>query len=208
MTTPRRLVRSLIDGFGRPSFITSVARSRSIATYAYASRPSAPLFNSLRQNVQMPLPSSRRFESTKSRFHTPLTESKELTPEEKIALEQRRSQEPAYMITFTCKPCSQRSSHRISHHGYHKGTVLIECPGCQSRHVISDHLKIFMDSSSTLEDILAKGGQTIIKAKLGGDLEWWEDGSIRSLSGGDPVQQETQADQAKESMKSDKPDSQ
>ncbi|KAI5306434.1 U3 snoRNP protein, partial [Ascosphaera pollenicola] len=58
-----------------------------------------------------------------------------------------------------------------------------------------DHLKIFMDSSSTLEDILAKGGQTIVKARLDGDLEWWEDGSIRSLSGGNPAEQEAQPDQ-------------
>ncbi|KAI5297688.1 hypothetical protein KEM56_004615 [Ascosphaera pollenicola] len=192
MAAPRNLMRSfrsLIDGFGRPSLITSVARaqSRSIATHTRAFKPAAPLFNASRhlRLPQLPALSSRRYESTKSRFPTPLTEgTRELTPKEKIALEQRRSQEPAYMITFTCKPCSQRSSHRISHHGYHKGTVLIECPGCQSRHVVSDHLKIFMDTSSTLEDILAKGGQTIVKARLDGDLEWWEDGSVRSLSGG------------------------
>ena len=49
---------------------------------------------------------------------------------------------PAYEITFTCKPCKHRSTHTISKHGYHKGSVLITCPECSNRHVISDHLKV------------------------------------------------------------------
>ena len=49
---------------------------------------------------------------------------------------------PAYELTFTCKPCKHRSTHRISKHGYHKGTVLITCPECSNRHLISDHLKV------------------------------------------------------------------
>ena len=48
----------------------------------------------------------------------------------------------AYEITFTCKPCKHRSAHRITKQGYHKGTVLITCPECKNRHVISDHLKV------------------------------------------------------------------
>lgn len=47
---------------------------------------------------------------------------------------------PSYQLTFTCKPCSTRSSHKISKQGYHKGSVLITCPECRNRHVISDHL--------------------------------------------------------------------
>ena len=49
---------------------------------------------------------------------------------------------PAYELTFTCKPCKHRSTHTVSKQGYHKGTVLITCPGCSNRHVISDHLKV------------------------------------------------------------------
>lgn len=49
---------------------------------------------------------------------------------------------PAYELTFTCKPCRHRSTHTISKLGYHKGTVLITCPECSNRHVISDHLKV------------------------------------------------------------------
>ena len=49
---------------------------------------------------------------------------------------------PAYELTFTCKPCKHRSTHTVSKQGYHKGTVLITCPECSNRHVISDHLKV------------------------------------------------------------------
>lgn len=54
----------------------------------------------------------------------------------------RAEQEPSYELTFTCKPCTTRSAHRISKQGYHKGAVLITCPECKNRHVISDHLKV------------------------------------------------------------------
>lgn len=49
---------------------------------------------------------------------------------------------PSYQLTFTCKPCLERSTHDISKQGYHNGTVLITCPKCKNKHVISDHLKV------------------------------------------------------------------
>ena len=50
--------------------------------------------------------------------------------------------EPAYELTFTCKPCKHRSTHRVTKQGYHKGSVLITCPECSNRHIMSDHLKV------------------------------------------------------------------
>jgi ribosomal protein S27E len=49
---------------------------------------------------------------------------------------------PSYAMVFTCKKCSERSAHKISKQGYHSGTVLVTCPGCKNRHLISDHLKV------------------------------------------------------------------
>ncbi|EAU33595.1 predicted protein [Aspergillus terreus NIH2624] len=96
---------------------------------------------------------------------------------------QRREQEPAYQITFTCKPCGHRSSHRMSKHGYHHGTVLIRCPSCENRHVISDHLKIFYHEKRTLEDILAEQGTKLTRGYTNGDMEFWEDGTVTPKSG-------------------------
>ncbi|KAL3460240.1 DNL zinc finger-domain-containing protein [Aspergillus heterothallicus] len=89
--------------------------------------------------------------------------------------EKRRAEEPAYMLAFTCKPCGDRSVHRVSKHGYHRGTVLIQCPGCKNRHVISDHLKIFLDKEKTLEDILKENGQRMVQGRIDTDMEWRDD---------------------------------
>ncbi|KAF1979793.1 zf-DNL-domain-containing protein [Bimuria novae-zelandiae CBS 107.79] len=90
-----------------------------------------------------------------------------------------RDQVPAYELTFTCKACSTRSSHRVSQQGYHHGTVLISCPGCKNRHLISDHMKIFSDKAVTLEDIMREKGDLVKRGALGaeGDVEFWDDGS-------------------------------
>ena len=86
---------------------------------------------------------------------------------------------PAYELTFTCKPCSHRSTHNVSKQGYHKGTVLITCPDCKNRHLISDHLKIFVDKSLTIEDLMREKGQLVKRGHLGGhgDVEFWDDGT-------------------------------
>ncbi|KAF3484402.1 DNL zinc finger domain-containing protein [Arthroderma uncinatum] len=118
----------------------------------------------------------RKAYSTTLRDPHPLTDNnRSATSEtEAQAAQARRDQEPAYQIHFTCKPCTHRSSHRISKHGYHKGTVLITCPSCSNRHVISDHLKIFMDEPVTLEELLAQNGMKITKGTMEGDMEWWD----------------------------------
>lgn len=90
-----------------------------------------------------------------------------------------RETPPQYEMTFTCRKCLERSSHKISKQGYHRGTILITCPGCKNRHLISDHLKIFSDKSITLEDILKEKGQLLKKGSLSaeGDVEFWDDGT-------------------------------
>lgn len=99
-----------------------------------------------------------------------------------------------YELTFTCTPCTRRSTHRISKHGYHRGSVLVTCPGCRNRHVISDHLGIFGSSDRpggwTIEDLLRERGEGVKRGRLqpaaesgetGGseeDLEFWDDGTV------------------------------
>ncbi|KAJ6113910.1 hypothetical protein N7523_007227 [Penicillium sp. IBT 18751x] len=105
------------------------------------------------------------------------------TDEERAARnEERRKNEEAYRITFTCKPCGERSSHRMSKQGYHRGTVLIQCPSCQNRHVMSDHLGVFFDKRTTLEDLLKEKGQVLTHGRTDGNLEFWEDGTVKSFA--------------------------
>lgn len=68
---------------------------------------------------------------------------------------------PMLMLAFTCKKCDTRSSHVLSKQGYEEGTILVQCPGCKSRHLIADHLKIFSDNRIKLEDILKAQGEGI-----------------------------------------------
>ncbi|ERS98970.1 hypothetical protein HMPREF1624_04165 [Sporothrix schenckii ATCC 58251] len=94
---------------------------------------------------------------------------------------------PHYELTFTCLPCGTRSAHHVSKQGYHHGSVLITCPSCRNRHIISDHLGIFGNVTKeggsgggrTIEDILREKGQLVKKGTLGedGDVEFWEDGT-------------------------------
>ncbi|CAL5874964.1 uncharacterized protein PFLUO_LOCUS9267 [Penicillium psychrofluorescens] len=112
----------------------------------------------------------------------PLTDRPEAQdPEGEKNNEDRRKEEEAYRIVFTCKPCSHRSSHRMSKQGYHRGTVLIQCPSCESRHVISDHLGIFFDQSTTLEDLLQQRGQVVTRGHTDGNMEFWEDGTVKRV---------------------------
>lgn len=52
---------------------------------------------------------------------------------------------------------------------------------------MSDHLKIFLDQSSTLEDILKESGGKITRGYLEGDMEFWEDGSVTKSGGSEPA---------------------
>ncbi|KFA50828.1 hypothetical protein S40293_05831 [Stachybotrys chartarum IBT 40293] len=86
--------------------------------------------------------------------------------------------DPAYyQLSFTCIPCDHRSHHNISKQGYHRGSVLITCPNCRNRHVISDHLGIFGDRNITVEDLMREKGQLVKRGSLGedGDVEFWPD---------------------------------
>ena len=82
-----------------------------------------------------------------------------------------------YQLSFTCVPCDHRSHHNISRQGYHHGSVLITCPNCRNRHVISDHLNIFGDRDVTVEDLVKEKGQLVKRGSLGedGDVEFWPD---------------------------------
>ncbi len=65
-------------------------------------------------------------------------------------------------VSFTCTAnnCGTRISKMIRRSSYEKGTVLIMCPNCKVKHIISDHLGWYSDVGKKLTDI-----EKIAKAK-------------------------------------------
>lgn len=65
----------------------------------------------------------------------------------------RLKSERRMLIGFTCKKCKHRTHRTMSHHAYNHGIVLIECSGCQSRHLIADNLGWFKDTPSAARKV-------------------------------------------------------
>ncbi|KAJ5962359.1 hypothetical protein N7501_007300 [Penicillium viridicatum] len=183
-------MRSFTSGFRPLNALVSQAQSYTTVARTRSSRflSTQPLsLHSARPSSLLSRP-QRIFAQTQLRYNSraprPLTESPMSQAEQEAEWEaqnqERRKDEEAYRITFTCKPCGHRSAHRMSKQGYHRGTVLIQCPSCSSRHVMSDHLGVFFEKKTTLEDLLKEKGQTLTHGHTEGNLEFWEDGSVKS----------------------------
>ncbi|KAI1383588.1 DNL zinc finger-domain-containing protein [Hypoxylon trugodes] len=121
-------------------------------------------------------PATRRFAHNIPKPRNQTLAKSETSPSEQKS---RKLSEPHYELTLTCVPCGDRSTHHISKQGYHQGSVLITCPSCRNRHIISDHLNIFGDRKITVEDLMREKGQLVKRGTLGedGDVEFWEDGT-------------------------------
>ncbi|KAJ5779075.1 hypothetical protein N7457_006795 [Penicillium paradoxum] len=160
--------------------ISRIQPSRFLSTISLYRRSVLPS-SSLPHSQRLLTQPQCRYNSSAPR---PLTESPlneaERNAEWEAQNEERRKNEEAYRIVFTCKPCGHRSAHRMSKQGYHRGTVLIQCPSCQSRHVMSDHLGVFFDKKTTLEDLLKEKGQALTHGHTDGNLEFWDDGTVKS----------------------------
>ena len=66
-----------------------------------------------------------------------------------------------YALMYTCKICDSRSVKSISKQAYHKGCVVVKCPGCKNMHLISDNLGIFDEPGWNLESYFAERGQLV-----------------------------------------------
>lgn len=84
------------------------------------------------------------------------------------------TQEPRLSITFTCTvpDCGTRSTHEFTKRSYQKGIVIVQCPGCESRHLIADHLGWFKESTEegklkTVEDLMRAKGESVKRGRIG-----------------------------------------
>mmetsp|Transcript_20769 Transcript_20769/g.30141 ORF Transcript_20769/g.30141 Transcript_20769/m.30141 type:complete len:128 (-) Transcript_20769:1677-2060(-) len=70
-------------------------------------------------------------------------------------------------ISFTCGKCDTRISKKVKRQSYTKGVVIIECPTCQSRHLIADNLGWYKDwtgsTMGNIEQLADKLGQKVIR---------------------------------------------
>lgn len=75
---------------------------------------------------------------------------------------------PRLGISFTCTAgdCGTRVSKMIRRSSYERGTVLIQCPTCKVRHIISDNLGWYSDVAGNLrniEKIAEKKGEPVVR---------------------------------------------
>ncbi|EPS42422.1 hypothetical protein H072_3614 [Dactylellina haptotyla CBS 200.50] len=180
------IMRSSVSRTARP-LARLIAPSSQLQPIARPSAPFQPFFRLPTSRILPPLFSSsiRKYSSDSpsilpppsSPSETSTASSSSTSPSSSSTVSFPLAEKPSYELTFTCKKCTHRSTHKVSKQAYHKGTVLIQCPGCQVRHLIADHLKIFRDTSTTIEDILREKGEKITKGvKYGnGDVEFLPD---------------------------------
>lgn len=85
------------------------------------------------------------------------------------------------VMVFTCAKCEVRAAKAFSKVAYTEGVVLIECPGCNSRHLIADHLGWF-GTKGNLEDFAAERGNTVVTRLADNTLELTPE-DVAGLSG-------------------------
>jgi mitochondrial protein import protein ZIM17 len=64
-----------------------------------------------------------------------------------------------YMV-FTCGRCNTRAVKGFSKRAYEHGVVLVDCPGCNARHVVADRAGWF-GAKGSVEDFLAEKGEAV-----------------------------------------------
>ncbi|KAK9124218.1 hypothetical protein Sjap_013820 [Stephania japonica] len=68
-------------------------------------------------------------------------------------------------LVFTCRVCETRSVRTVCRESYEKGVVVVRCGGCNSSHLIADHLGLF-GAPGSVEDFLAARGEEVKRGSV------------------------------------------
>lgn len=140
-------------------------------------------FRSTRQCTKFPsVQIQRRFYSNEKEFEG-IKQALEADNQRKTLSDQEGTLkgEKRILIGFTCKKCQHRTHRTMSHHAYHHGIVLIECSGCQSRHLIADNLGWFKDTPNAARRIEEMSSLEIGEIRRSIDFKSEDEGKGKGL---------------------------
>lgn len=75
------------------------------------------------------------------------------------------------VMMFTCTKCETRAAKAFSKSAYTSGVVIVECPGCDARHLVADHLGWFGAKGETIEEFAAERGGAVVSRLADNTLE-------------------------------------
>eukprot|EP00182_Erythrolobus_australicus_P003432 CAMPEP_0185834234 /NCGR_PEP_ID=MMETSP1353-20130828/4836_1 /TAXON_ID=1077150 /ORGANISM="Erythrolobus australicus, Strain CCMP3124" /LENGTH=184 /DNA_ID=CAMNT_0028532633 /DNA_START=9 /DNA_END=563 /DNA_ORIENTATION=+ len=87
------------------------------------------------------------------------------------------------VVAFTCSVCDTRVTKKIKKRSYNHGVVLIQCAGCQNRHLVADHLGWYPwlsneNQNTDMESIARSQGQQDVRRVSIDALEFLESGEV------------------------------
>jgi len=66
-------------------------------------------------------------------------------------------------IIYTCAICGTRSAKQFTENAYNNGVVIVQCPGCNNRHLIADNLGFFSSEEGgwNIEKSMKRMGENV-----------------------------------------------